>query len=74
MLRDVYPIDFDPPPGDPLLAAKEAVLRLFNLGKLAQGDRVILTTGDHTGELGGTNTLKLLKVGTGGVAEGFGKL
>lgn len=74
VLRDVYPIDFDPHGGNPLLAAKEAVQLLHRLGKLAEGERVLLTTGDHTGELGGTNTLKLLKVGPGGIAEGLGSL
>ena len=74
VLRDVYPVDFDPHGGNPLLAAKEAVQLLHRLGKLAEGDRVLLTTGDHTGELGGTNTLKLLRVGPGGVAEGLGSL
>ena len=74
LYRDVYPIEFDPHGGNPVHAAKEAVQVLFNLGKLAEGDKVILTTGDHTGELGGTNTLKLLKVGKGGMAEGLGDL
>jgi pyruvate kinase len=35
---------------------------------------VIVTNGDHTGQGGGTNTLKLLKVGQDGVAEGLGDL
>ncbi len=74
LLRDVYPIEFDPHGGNPLLAAKEAVELLSSLKKLNEGDRVLLTTGDHTGELGGTNTLKLLRVGPGGVAEGLSSL
>ena len=74
LLRDVFPIDFDPHGGNPLHAAREAVLHLHRMGKLADGDRVVLTTGDHTGELGGTNTLKLLRVGSGGIAEGLGEL
>jgi pyruvate kinase len=47
---------------------------LFHLGALAAEDRVIVTTGDHTGRLGGTNTLKLLNVGEGGMAEGLAEL
>ncbi|MBX3724958.1 MAG: pyruvate kinase [Xanthomonadales bacterium] len=74
LLRDVYPIDFDAPGGNPQLAAREAVRRLHELEYLAEGDRVLLTTGDHTGALGGTNTLKLLRVGVGGIAEGLGEL
>ena len=75
LLRDVFPIEFNPAAeSDPLLAARQAVQLLFDQEKLTVGDRVILTTGDHTGELGGTNTLKLLQVGAGGVAEGLGDL
>jgi len=74
LYRDVTPVDFDPHGVDPAHAAKAAVQHLFNLEHLVEGDRVILTTGDHTGQHGGTNTLKLLRVGPGGVAEGLGDL
>jgi len=74
LLRDVFPIDFDAPPGNPQLAARASISRLHALGLLDEGDRVIVTTGDHTGALGGTNTLKLLRVGAGGIAEGLGEL
>lgn len=74
MLRNVFPIDFEAPPGNPLLAARAAISHLHAEGRLVEGDRVILTTGDHTGELGGTNTLKLLRVGAAGIAEGLGDL
>lgn len=74
LFRDVHPVEFDPHGVGPAEAAREAIQHLFNLGHLAAGDRVILTTGDHTGRLGGTNTLKLLMVGTNGVAEGLGGL
>jgi pyruvate kinase len=43
-------------------------------GRLSCGDRVIVTTGDHAGLLGGTNTLKLLRVGADGTPEGMGDL
>lgn len=74
LYRDVYPIEFDARGVDPAHATKAAVQHLFNLGRLAENDRVVVTTGDHTGRLGGTNTLKLLRVGVGGVAEGLGDL
>jgi pyruvate kinase len=74
LYRDVYPVEFDARGVDPAHAAKAGIQHLFNLGRLAENDRVILTTGDHTGRLGGTNTLKLLRVGAGGVAEGLGDL
>jgi pyruvate kinase len=74
LYRDVTPVDFDPHGVDPAHAAKAAIQHLYNMQRLAEGDRVILTHGDHTGQHGGTNTLKLLRVGPGGVAEGLGEL
>ncbi len=74
LFRDVHPIEFDPHDVGPAQAAREAIQHLFNLGHLAENDRVILTTGDHTGQLGGTNTLKVLRVGADGMAEGLGTL
>jgi pyruvate kinase len=35
---------------------------------------VIITSGDHMEQHGSTNTLRLLKVGEGGSAEGLGEL
>ncbi|HZP66548.1 MAG TPA: pyruvate kinase [Rudaea sp.] len=74
LYRDVTPIDFDPHGVDATHAAKAAIQHLFNMRRLAEGERVILTHGDHTGQHGGTNTLKLLRVGPGGVAEGLSDL
>lgn len=74
LLRDVTPVDFDPHGVDAAHAAKAAIQHLYNMQRLAEGDRVILTHGDHTGQRGGTNTLKLLGVGAGGMAEGLGDL
>ena len=74
LYRDVYPIDFDARGVGPTQAARDAIQHLFTLGHLAVDDRVIITNGDHTGRLGGTNTLKLLKVGQDGMAEGLGDL
>jgi len=74
LYRDVNPVEFDARGGSPGQAARDAILHLFGLGALAEEDRVIVTTGDQTGRHGGTNTLRLLKVGKGGVAEGLGDL
>jgi pyruvate kinase len=74
LFRDVNPVEFDPKGVSPGQASREAIRRLFELGALAEEDRVIVTTGDHTGRLGGTNTLRLLKVGKDGIAEGLGDL
>src|SRR5690625_1405894 len=69
LLRDVKPVAFEHGRLDPAHAARAAVQHLFALGKLGEGDRVVLTHGDHTGRGGGTNTLKLLRVGTDGICE-----
>jgi pyruvate kinase len=42
---------------------------LFAQNRLSEGDRVVLTHGDHMGKGGGTNTLKLLSVGVDGMVE-----
>src|SRR5690606_38816823 len=66
LYRDVHPVEFDPQGVGPTQAAREAIRHLFGLGMLVVDDRVIVTNGDHTGRLGGTNTLKLLRVGADG--------
>ncbi|HMN35627.1 MAG TPA: pyruvate kinase [Chiayiivirga sp.] len=74
LMRGVYPIDFDSGENPPRQAARRAVAALFAHGALAEGDRVLITSGDHMGHLGTTNTLRLLGVGTNGEAEGLGTL
>ena len=74
MYRDVYPVDFESHFGDPGRSAREAVQHLVREGLLAPGDRLIMTIGDHMGELGGTNTLKLLRVGEAGIVESLADL
>ncbi|MEO7149783.1 MAG: pyruvate kinase [Rhodanobacteraceae bacterium] len=69
LLRDVEPVEFDARDVEPAYVARAAVQLLFAQGVLAEGDRVLLTHGDHTGRGGGTNTLKLLHVGADGIAE-----
>ena len=70
MLRDVQPVEFTHASSQTTAAsAREAVRLLFSQGKLAEGDRVVMTHGDHIGRGGGTNTLKLLSVGADGVVE-----
>jgi pyruvate kinase len=41
---------------------------------LAEGDKVIFTSGDTMELRGATNTLRLLEVGADGVADGLGEL
>ena len=74
LYRDVYPVAFDPQGGGITHTTRLAVELLHAQGRLTAGDRVIVTTGDHAGLLGGTNTLKLLRVGADGTPEGMGDL
>jgi len=74
MMRDVFPIEFDSQGQSPRQAARGAIQILFELGLLAVGNRVVITSGDHMEHHGATNTLRLLQVGEGGTAEGLGEL
>lgn len=74
LMRDVYPVDFDTRRLSARDAARESVAALYRDGLLAEGDRVIFTSGDTMEARGATNTLRLLEVGPGGVAAGLGVL
>lgn len=74
LMRGVTPIDYDSRGEQPRKVAREAVAQLYRQDMLDQGDRVLITSGDHMEHLGATNTLRLLKVGADGVAEGLGRL
>lgn len=69
LLRDVQPVAFNYEGQNSAATARAAVQQLFERGLLAEGDRVILTHGDRMRKGGGTNTLKLLAVGAGGMVE-----
>jgi pyruvate kinase len=74
MMRDVFPVDFDSRGLASRDAARQSIKQLFDAGFLAEGERVIFTSGDHMEHHGATNTLRLLQVGEGGKAEGLGEL
>ena len=74
LVRDVFPVAFDSRGLATREAAREAMKALFDAGLLAEGDRVVLTSGDHMEHHGATNTLRLLQVGPEGTAEGLGEL
>jgi pyruvate kinase len=74
LIRDVFPVNYDSQGQATREAARGAIRQLFQAGALAVGDRVIITSGDHMELLGATNTLRLLKVGDSGTAEGLGEL
>lgn len=74
LMRDVFPVAFDSRGLPTREAARGAIKQLFELELLAEGDRVLITSGDHMEKHGTTNTLRLLQVGAGGVAHGLGEL
>jgi pyruvate kinase len=74
LMRDVFPVAFDSRGLATREAAREALKSLFDAGLLAEGDRVVFTSGDHMEQHGATNTLRLLQVGPGGLAQGLGDI
>jgi pyruvate kinase len=69
LYRDVFPIAHVQKWDDIDQAVGEAISNLSEKGFLGVGDRVIVTMGDSLGKEGGTNTLRLVQVGAGGLAE-----
>ena len=63
LYRDVYPIHFDITHTDPLEANKEIVAILLRRKLVSKGDIVLITKGDLRGHRGGTNNLKIIRVG-----------
>ncbi|WP_293003073.1 pyruvate kinase [Nevskia sp.] len=62
LCRGVYPVAFDPSVSDAMLAEREAIESLKYRKVINPGDRVLLTRGDLTGALGGTNSMKIVTV------------
>lgn len=69
LYRGVYPVAHVQSWSDVNRAVEEAILSLTGQGRLQPGNRVILTTGDRVGNMGGTNTLRLVQVGKRGAVE-----
>jgi len=63
LYRGVYPVSFEPTSKEPNEVNREAVDELLRRGTVRDGDTVILTKGDMMGEMGGTNAMKIVRVG-----------
>ena len=63
MYRGVYPVKLHEPLKDPKIANRQAVELMIEEGIVENGDLVIITKGDLMGIKGGTNQLKILRVG-----------
>ena len=64
LYRGVYPVSFDLEPGiDSRQANKEVIEELQRRGAVRDDDLVIITKGDLNGVSGGTNVMKIVRVG-----------
>ncbi|MCB1759732.1 MAG: pyruvate kinase [Gammaproteobacteria bacterium] len=63
LFRGVYPIGFELTSSDSQQVNVDIVDRLLQLGAVAKGELVLITKGDLDGVEGGTNVMKVLKVG-----------
>ncbi|PCI40097.1 MAG: pyruvate kinase [Thiotrichales bacterium] len=63
LCRGVVPIEFDSTTMPRFSVNQLAIDELKKRGFVQDGDLVILTSGDHMGEHGGTNKIKVVKVG-----------
>jgi len=63
LYRGVYPVSFELSTDDILVANKEILDELLGRGTVRDGDLVIITKGDQRGIEGGTNLMKILRVG-----------
>jgi pyruvate kinase len=63
LYRGVYPMKFDITHTDPLEANKEIMEELMERNIVKDGDYIIITKGDLRGLRGGTNNMKLIRVG-----------
>ncbi len=63
LFRGVYPVKFDISTTDHALANKKAVAELVRRGVVSDGDLVIISKGDLVGIGGGTNAMKIVRVG-----------
>ena len=63
LYRGVYPVGFALTSTDPAVVMHEAVDELRRRGAVRDGDLTILTIGEPLAKPGGTNTLKIVRVG-----------
>ncbi len=63
LFRGVYSVDFDPQSKDHAQVNKAVIHELQQRGVVNDGDLVIITKGDLMGVHGGTNAMKIVRVG-----------
>lgn len=63
LYRGVYPVSFESNTTDHAEINRDAIDELVRRGAVRDGDLVIITKGDLMGVLGGTNAMKIVRVG-----------
>ncbi len=63
LFRGVYPINFNGKFQDPEIILNHAENELLKRGVVKTGDLILMTIGEPVGKAGGTNTMKIVKVG-----------
>ncbi|MCB1985797.1 MAG: pyruvate kinase [Burkholderiales bacterium] len=63
LFRGVYPVEFGHGLNDPEIILERAEEELLNRGIVRNGDMMIMTIGEPIGKTGGTNTMKIIRVG-----------
>jgi pyruvate kinase len=63
LFRGVYPVKFGGGSRDPEVILNHAENELLKRGAVRNGDLIIITIGEPVGKAGGTNTMKIVKVG-----------
>jgi len=63
LFRGVYPVNFRPAKNDRDVLLAEAEDELRRRGAVRDGDLILLTIGEPIGKPGGTNTMKIVRVG-----------
>jgi pyruvate kinase len=63
LYRGVYPIEYVTSSTDHAQVNLEVVDELKRQGEVVEGDLVIITKGDLMGAMGGTNSMKIVRVG-----------
>jgi len=64
LFRGVYPIEFGQGLCDPEIILNMAEDELLKRGAVRDEDLIIMTIGEPVGKAGGTNTMKIIKVGS----------
>ncbi len=70
LYRGVYPVEFDITQTNSVRVYNDVCARLYALGLVDPGDRVIFTKGDLSGVAGGTNAMKVLSVPDAEIMQG----